>query len=696
MDHLSERKATFQGRELYTEALKHGMGKVDLDGIRGQAKGEKDLIRVKERNIPSGRMTTTQALSLERANVRLMREGRDAGEAILQGKPFNPGKFLTPGQGKVAEHILTSRDQVLAVEGKAGAGKTYTLEAVVSTAKAEGWEVRGFAPTNKAAASLREAGLSTKTIAALGLEKGPGGRGRQLWIVDEAGLMSSRGAEIVLRKAQEVGVKVVFVGDRRQHAAVEAGQPFGYLQGAGLVAVKLDEIQRQARPAEAIHAAAGAAQEGRWKEAARILEGQWKTPLSKLWGKSMPELERAAQAIKEGRHEEALEILETRSMQARALESSVRHASEGRMQDSVSALDGAGKILEIPNRAGRHRAVAEDYLSTPKGQTCIIIAPSNDERCQLNHEVREARIRGGEIDKNSIKIEVRVSKGLTRPQRKELRNYEPGDYIRFGTGSGVYDIERGAEGRVVAVDPERNLVRVELTSGRTAEFNPGRYYGGELGDLAQIETRRLVEGDRIQYRETTRRDGTRVKTGRLKIINGDVGIVKSLNRETGRALVQLEGSADPIALDLTRPQPIDHAYAMTSHLSQSGTYDRSLVVIDTEHSRELVNQAQFYVSVSRAALESKVYTSNRADLVQKVCRQAGKSSALELVQRKAVSSPVPEQVMTAAVGFGGESPLSRGSNEPKRDPRRDVWGRPIRLQSKSFPRRRGSTKSPWP
>jgi len=73
-----------------------------------------------------------------------------------------------------------------------------------------------------------ETGVQARTLAALARER-PGSDetvGPQLWLVDEAGKLSSRQAANLFEKAQATGAKVVLVGDRLQHAAVEAGMPF--------------------------------------------------------------------------------------------------------------------------------------------------------------------------------------------------------------------------------------------------------------------------------------------------------------------------------------------------------------------------------------------------------------------------------------------------------------------------------------
>ena len=561
-EHVSERKAAFTGRELLGTALRQGMGSITLEDVRQALREDKELVQVESAASPSHRFTTAEALRLELRNIQAMRRGKGAGRAILERDAFEPSRPLGEGQRKVAEHILCSRDQVLAVEGKAGAGKTYTLQAVVAEATARGWTVRGFAPDTSAVKTLaQETGVQAKTLAALARERATGENGTpQLWLVDEAGKMSSRQAAAVLEQARFAGAKVVLVGDRLQHGAVEAGMPFAYLQDAGLHAERLDEIRRQKDP---------------------------------------------------------------------ELRAAVVEASEGRTREAVAKLEAQGKVVEHEDPAERHQAVVRDFLATPKGQTCIVIAPSNEERRDLNRRIREALIEGGKVQKASYQAEIRVSRGLTQAQKKEVESYQVGDCLTFQRGSKVYGIDQGLAGTVTGTDPKQRIVRVELEGGRQVEFDPARFRGGEV---ARIEHRRFAVGDRIQYREAQKPEGSRIQGQGFRIANGDTGIIRELDLETGRARIELEGTRRNVQLDLGRVQPVDHAYAITSHASQGRTEDRSLVVVDTGHSRELVNRQQFYVSISRARHEARVYTSSREELAAAVSREADKSSALALVK----------------------------------------------------------------
>src|SRR6266446_9442394 len=194
IEHVSERKAIFHGRELNTEALVQGMGRVTLDDVRAASADERSLIDVNDASAPSGRFTTWDMLRLEERNVALMREGQRAGEPIVTDEAAlsRTSRTLSPEQQRVARYILTSRDQVLGVEGKAGTGKTTTISTVRERAEASGWRVRGFAPTTSAVKRLNEAGIESVTVATLQTKTAALVADRRaLWVIDEAGMLST-------------------------------------------------------------------------------------------------------------------------------------------------------------------------------------------------------------------------------------------------------------------------------------------------------------------------------------------------------------------------------------------------------------------------------------------------------------------------------------------------------------------------
>jgi ATP-dependent exoDNAse (exonuclease V) alpha subunit len=76
----------------------------------------------------------------------------------------------------------------------------------------------------------------------------------------------------------------------------------------------------------------------------------------------------------------------------------------------------------------------------------------------------------------------------------------------------------------------------------------------------------------------------------------------------------------------------DYAYAVTSHSSQGSTVDRVIVNADSMRSAKLVNQPQFYVSISRARHYAQVFTNDLQTLERAVGRNPSKKVAMEVVK----------------------------------------------------------------
>jgi len=158
-------------------------------------------------------------------------------------------RHLSVSQRNAVEDVLTSRDRMMALEGVAGGGKTTSLTAVREGAERAGYQVEGLAPTSRAAQKLAEAGIETQTLQrhlARGEQQGDGQK--RLYVVDESSMASTKQIHTFVERLKE-NDRVLFVGDVRQHEAVEAGRPYAQLQEAGMRTARLDEIIRQKDPA---------------------------------------------------------------------------------------------------------------------------------------------------------------------------------------------------------------------------------------------------------------------------------------------------------------------------------------------------------------------------------------------------------------------------------------------------------------
>jgi conjugative relaxase-like TrwC/TraI family protein len=619
--HLSERQASFRDIDLQTFALRHAAARgPGLDDILAALAGHPDLIEGSD-----GRLTTVAALRLEQANLARVRAGLLPSAPPILARPFDPGPTLSPGPGRehesgsaaagldrgpdpasgaaagpdrspdrspvpagtlgpdhpgpapaagpalgpdqlrVVRHILESRAQLLAVEGKPGTGKTFTLKAVRDAAEKAGWTVRGFAVTTGAVAQLREVGIEADTLQSLAAHppEPPGGtRPLQLWIVDEASLLPNRLASTALESAHRAGARLVLVGDSGQHHAVEAGAPWRAFQTAGLRPVQLDLIRRQ-------------------------------------------------------QHTDLL--------------AAVQLSSTGRAADAVRLLDDRGRVVEIASTRERHAAMVAAFALRP--DRTLMIAPSRDERRDLNFLARQALVAAGRVAPEGASVEIAVSKGLTSAERADVRHYEAGDLAIFVRAAPTRGLRAGDAARVLAVDRDRHSVRAErLRDGVAIAYDPRRLRGG---DLAKVETRQLSPGDRIQFRRADRARG---------ISNGATARVREADA-SGRVVLRLDGRRGRILTLQPRagPHPLDYAYAVTSHAAQGSTVRRVLATIDTRHSAELVNRQQANVTLSRASHELTVYTNDRAALPSAVDRQSRKTTALEVLSppRRRRHAPSP-------------------------------------------------------
>ncbi len=109
--------------------------------------------------------------------------------------------------------------------------------------------MEGFAPTSRAAAELRSAGIDAATLQSF-LARGERTNEppvKNLYMLDESSLASTRQMRAFLDKLKPED-RVLVIGDTRQHQGVDAGRPFQQMQDAGMRTAQLDQIMRQKDP----------------------------------------------------------------------------------------------------------------------------------------------------------------------------------------------------------------------------------------------------------------------------------------------------------------------------------------------------------------------------------------------------------------------------------------------------------------
>ena len=253
-----EREAVADERTLMRDALKHTMGEARLPEVRAEFERRvqsHELIEVERRpGLARPRVHDRRNAGLRARADRADEAGpghtRGAGRRqCARADDASSIRTLSVSQRHAVEDVLTSRDRMMALEGVAGGGKTTSLAAVREGAERAGYQVEGLAPTSRAAQKLAEAGIETQTLQrhlARGEQQDDGQK--RLYVVDESSMASTKQIHTFVERLRE-NDRVLFVGDVRQHEAVEAGRPYAQLQEAGMRTARLDEIIRQKDPA---------------------------------------------------------------------------------------------------------------------------------------------------------------------------------------------------------------------------------------------------------------------------------------------------------------------------------------------------------------------------------------------------------------------------------------------------------------
>ncbi len=256
-DHVFERSAVQDRRAILETALVRGMGETTYAQVRHEFERRIETGEFREvSHVGADQQYTTAAMiCMEREIVDRMQEGnrRDYSDPMLVSPQVRIATEdrhpeLNTSQRQAVDEIFLSREKVVGLDGIAGAGKTTTLSVVREGAEAEGYRVEGFAPTSRAAQKLSESGMETSTLQKHLVRGQQADTGeKRLYVLDESSLASTRHLHEFLDRLH-ANDRVLLVGDRRQHEAVEAGRPFAQLQDAGMKTVKLEEIVRQKDP----------------------------------------------------------------------------------------------------------------------------------------------------------------------------------------------------------------------------------------------------------------------------------------------------------------------------------------------------------------------------------------------------------------------------------------------------------------
>jgi ATP-dependent exoDNAse (exonuclease V) alpha subunit len=466
-----ERHAVTYEHELMCDALKRSMGEASFAEVRegfNKRVQSGDLIEV-ESTSPTRAFTTEQMIGYERDTITEMRKGQNQNSPLVSSGTWRHVEerhpHLSTSQSAAVEQIVTSRDKIVGLEGVAGAGKTTSLVAIREAAEHEGYKVFGLAPTSRAAHKLAESGIESGTLQRhlVRQERTNGGQ-KRLYILDESSLASTKQMNELLHRLHGAD-RVLLVGDKRQHEAVEAGRPYRQLQEAGMQTARLDEVVRQSDPAlkEVVEQLArgdvrGAIvnldQQGRVHEIAGREER-----LSEIAHEYAREPQGTLVISPENKSRRELNAMIHREMQGRGDVNQQEHKL--RVLDSRQEMTGADRQW-----AGQYEE--RDVVRYMRGSKLMDIEPGEYARVH-RVDARENRITIERENGAHQTYDPRRLSGVT-VYHEVQREFSQGDRVQFTSPSKELHVANREIGTVEGVSSAGNL-EIRMDSGREVRFN---------------------------------------------------------------------------------------------------------------------------------------------------------------------------------------------------------------------------------
>ena len=311
-------------------------------------------------------------------------------------------------------------------------------------------------------------------------------------------------------------------------------------------------------------------------------------------------------------------IMRQRDRDLREAVTLASQAKAGAAAQAIDLLDEQHRLSEIPDPKERYQRIAADYLRGHQaGRQTLVVSPGNDERRELNRTIRENLIEHGYVGQHSHQHTILVPRReMTKAKISHARYYDAGDVIHFDRAHKRQGIAKDAYLSVQNVDRKAQLLTLQYANGRTIEASPARWKGVQV---YRPEEREIAVGDRIQQRIHDRKHD--LANNAFATVTRLDGNQATLKFDDGRTL---KGPLSP---------HIDLGYCSTSHSSQGGTVDRVIVNLDSMRSAQLVNQRSFYVTISRAREDARIYTDDAHTLRNAVKREQQKELALEVIQQ---------------------------------------------------------------
>ncbi len=491
----------------------------------------------------------------------------------------------------------------MAVQGKAGTGKTTTVAKLVEGIEQNGGSTLLLAPTADAAYdTLRKDGetyrspamQNAQTLARYRVDK-------KLWeehrgstlIVDEAGLMSVGDMHDLFALAKQFDNRVILMGDTAQHNSVMRGDAFRILQEeAGLKPLSIEAIRRQ--------------------------QGDYKKAVTAL--------------------------------------------AKGKMEEGFDRLDKQKAIIENNDDEQRYRSLATSYgEAIGQGKKVLTVAPTHAEGAKVTAAIR-AQLRDDKMIKGEEQSVTRFANlQLTTAEKAKAYNFTEGQLIRFQKNAkgSLGGIKKGEQFTVTRAD--NNSVWMKGSNGKEQQVNLQQADRFNLYEKRQLA---LSSGDSIRITEGGKsKDGMRLNNGAIYTVdkvfqNGDIKLAN------GRVLDAEKGNIDYGYVTTSvssQGKTVDKVFIAQSTAHAGAASSEQFYVSVSRGKKEV----EIYTD-NKEALRDQIKRSHQRLSATELMKNKSSSSASQHQKLTQVVASYAEHVMSYLKGTADDwlAPFRNGYQEP--------------------------------
>lgn len=467
---------------------------------------------------------------------------------------------LTNGQKLAGEMILKSKDNIIAIQGYAGVGKTTQFKTIAQTISANRHdiELRGLAPTHKAVSELKSAGITSQTIASfindISTGNGNANYKNSVFIIDEMSMSGNKSTITLINNIVDNGGRIILSGDKDQLKSFENGAPFKLtLERSAIDNVVMKEIVRQS-----------------------------------------PELKPAIEKIISGKVRESLDIIDTISPL------SVPRINDKKVIPEKSIIDLS------KNESSVKQLIVDDFTSrthTARNNT-FIITPLNSDRNEINAEIHKELCQMNEI-KETIKIPTleRVNSQEYDLRSSKFWNDNIGNIANVGDE--YFKIKGANNNGIISLlnlsnSNEYSLSALDLNSKSVA--------------LYKSKNLEIGVGEKVRLTVTDKERNA---------FNNDIGtVVSTENNQLLVDFEGKKINFSPF--ENISERHLDYSYAITSYSSQGTSIPYVIIYDGLSNGKKQLSALDnTYVELSRSKEHVQIYVDNLNEWVKHIEKNSG-------------------------------------------------------------------------